>query len=203
MSSMIPPLTAGSRMAAGGGSVSNWRLVKMSGRPSSPATILARARTWSGSCRRISPTWSRTPARSTAARIASVSARSSASGFSHRMSQPARRGGLDDRAMVDRRDRDQHRVDARRADRVERVRERRGPADLVGQPAGRRPVDVTDRHDPQLGCARGDEPGMVAPHPPGADERQPDPRRQWISSIRTDRASRSDVVAAIAIRVAS
>jgi hypothetical protein len=44
---------------------------------------------------------------------------------------------------------------------------------------------------------------MVAPHPPRADERQSDPGRQWISSIRTDRASRSDVVAAIAIRVAS
>jgi hypothetical protein len=44
---------------------------------------------------------------------------------------------------------------------------------------------------------------MVAAHPPGADERQPDPRGQWISSIRTDLASWSDVVAAIAIRVAS
>ena len=69
--------------------------------------------------------------------------------------------------------------------------------------AGRRAVDVTDGHDPQLGRARGDEPGMVAAHPPGADERQPDPRRQWISSIRTDLASCSDVVAAIAMRVAS
>ena len=89
MSSMIPPLTPRSRMPGGGTSRSYCRLLKSSGRPSSPATIRARARTWSGSWRRISPTCSRTPARSTAASIASVPARSSASGFSHRMCRPA------------------------------------------------------------------------------------------------------------------
>ena len=183
--------------------MSNWRLVKMSGRPSSPADD-------PGPCPDVvrvvpahQPDLEPDPG--------SLDGGQDRVGLGQVERQrllaqdvaAGGRGGLDDRAVVDRRDRDQHRIDARRADRVERVREGCGPADLVGQPAGRGPIDITDRHDPQLGCARGDEPGMVAPHPPGADERQPDPRRQWISSIRTDRASRSDVVAAIAIRVAS
>ncbi len=85
------------------------------------------------------------------------------------------RRNFDDLAVVDGRDGDEDRVDPRRGDRVERIREGGRIPELIGQAHGRSVVDVADRYDPQLGRACRDEARVAASHPPGSDDRQADP----------------------------
>ncbi len=72
-----------------GGSGSRLMMCRMQGRPIAPEATRSCTRRKAGSKRRLKPTWSLTPAASTAASATSMLGRSSASGFSQKMCLPA------------------------------------------------------------------------------------------------------------------